>query len=127
MAFLSMHQSEVLDEIIEIVKRIPEIGDYAVNEVMNLTTTDIVEHVQYLNTHENTDEAAKRLGLKTYDTALPQPWVDLVFKHTKIWAPGLLVWSYDGAGIFGKPVAVCPDGEVLLEIVAEMDKKGMLV
>jgi hypothetical protein len=34
-------------------------------------------------THPTKDEAAKLLGLKTYDTALPQPWLDDIVAAVK--------------------------------------------
>ena len=63
---------------------------------------------------ETVDEACKRLGLKTYDTALPQPWVDKVYEQTGVWPCGLVVWCYDGASIFGYPRAICSNGDDLL-------------
>ena len=59
------------------------------------------------------DQAAKLLGIKTYDCALPQPWLDAVVDGLKSEVPeeqdlyGMLltsiVWSYDQAKIFGGP------------------------
>jgi hypothetical protein len=65
---------------------------------------------------ETVDEAAKRLGLRSYDTALPQEWVDDFKAKTGVYpaASGLFVWCYDGAGIFGRPVALSERAEVLL-------------
>lgn len=60
------------------------------------------------------DERAKARGLRVYDTALPQDWFDKVLDRTHINPSGLVVWSYDGAGVFGEPVAVHPVGDALL-------------
>ena len=61
-------------------------------------------------------ELADAQGVKVYDTALPQPWVDKmrdVYHHD---VRGHFVWSYDGAGVFGRPHALTPEGgEMLLE------------
>jgi hypothetical protein len=48
-------------------------------------------------------EAAEMLGLKVYDTALPQNWVDDFYKVTGVWPAGLFVWSYDEAKTWGEP------------------------
>jgi hypothetical protein len=57
------------------------------------------------------DVAARLCGLKTYDNALPQPWVDSAAEslaHTAIkdvydLLVSSIVWSYDQAKIFGAP------------------------
>lgn len=63
------------------------------------------------------DQAAQALGIKTYDTALPQQWLDK-FVDTLKDTPtaqtkgqqyvssiilSSVVWSYDDAKIFGRP------------------------
>lgn len=65
------------------------------------------------------EEAAQLLGLKTYDTAIPQTWIDEVLvkirkKHQDEpeYLPddlyhiilGGVVWCYDGGSVFGYPV-----------------------
>lgn len=67
------------------------------------------------------EEAAQLLGLKTYDTALPQPWIDdtvvkIRMKHLDEpeYLPedlyhiilGGVVWCYDNGSIFGYPVVL---------------------
>ena len=66
--------------------------------------------------NEDFEKAIQRLGLRSYDTALPQEWVDDVKSVTGeyVGARGLFVWSYDGAGIFGKPVALNEAAEAIL-------------
>lgn len=64
-------------------------------------------------------EACARLGLKTFDTALPQQWVDTcadalasegnLSREERYRAYNALlafVWGYDDAGCFGRPVAL---------------------
>ena len=51
----------------------------------------------------NISELADILGLKSYDTALPQAWVDEFVVVTGFNPVGYFVWSYDYAKIFGEP------------------------
>ncbi len=65
-------------------------------------------------------EAAERvLGNATWDSALPQQWVDAVVSKTECEYNDVLahfVWSYDhGAGIFGRPCALTSEANMLLE------------
>lgn len=55
---------------------------------------------------ESVRDRADRLGLKVYDTAIPQDWADAVRAKTGIYPPGHVVWCYDNARAFGEPVAV---------------------
>ena len=56
-------------------------------------------------------EAAKANGIVTFDTALPQEWVNDVERLTGVYPVGgaldgepvWFVWSYDGAKMWGKP------------------------
>lgn len=58
------------------------------------------------------NEKALALGLKSYDTSLPQPWVDALMEKIG-WAKefqdfnpyGQMVWCYDNS-TFGYPVAL---------------------
>ena len=75
------------------------------------------------------DEAAKLLGLKVYDTALPQSWLDetclqihakFVADHQEV-PPYIYrtiqsgaVWCYDEGSIFGYPVALTDKAHALL-------------
>jgi len=61
------------------------------------------------------DAIAQRMGLKTYDTALPQEWVHEVEARTGVYPVGMFVWSYDKAVMFGEPVALTPDAQKLLD------------
>ena len=61
-------------------------------------------------------ERCKQMGLKSYDTALPQPWVDdMRYKHG-VDVLGHVVWSYDNAGVFGKPIGLTPEGVAMVEL-----------
>jgi hypothetical protein len=65
----------------------------------------------------NKDQAAQVLGIKTYDCALPQPWVNQFVETLKDtptaitkgidYLSGMIlssfVWSYDDAKVFGRP------------------------
>ena len=60
-------------------------------------------------------DAAKMLGLNTFDGALPQQWVDHVYEMTGFEAPRLgMVWCYDVAKVFGEPVPLTTAALVLL-------------
>lgn len=59
----------------------------------------------------NLDQLAAAKGLRTYDTALPQEWVDRFAADTGFSPVGHFVWSYDEAVMFGAPVALTPEGE----------------
>lgn len=78
------------------------------------------------------DEAAEALGLHTYDTALPQDWVDDFAIDADVQAlaqrlgvsnypSGQFVWGYDVARTFGEPVALTPEAKQLL---AAYQKRG---
>ena len=65
--------------------------------------------------HLTKDQAAKLLKLKTYDCALPQPWLDRAAKVLSAVGANTegigvydmllssIVWSYDQAKIYGAP------------------------
>lgn len=62
---------------------------------------------------------AQKAGLTrpgwTYDTALPQTWVDRVHEATGIYPTTLgIVWSYSPESIFGAPFALTPQAHILL-------------
>ena len=67
-----------------------------------------------INSHPTKDTAARLCGLKTYDNALPQQWLDSVVDTLMPIAAkesvniydllvSSIVWSYDQAKIFGAP------------------------
>lgn len=66
------------------------------------------------DTSLNISETARALGMKTFDTALPQAWVHQVTEVTGISPVGYFVWSYDGLTPEPRPVAKV--GITLLEI-----------
>ncbi len=58
------------------------------------------------------DEAAQRLGLKVFDYALPQPWVNAFVQETGLdyWLVlSTTFWSYDRTKYFGEPVSICEE------------------
>ena len=65
------------------------------------------------------DKAAAMLGLRVYDCALPQTWLDESCQTLRVNAPkgeipdnlydtflSGAVWCYDGSKVFGEPVAL---------------------
>ena len=69
-------------------------------------------------------EVAQEMGLKTWDGALPQDWVDDVYAKTKVYPVGgeldgepvWFVWCYDrpAAHYSGEPVALTEGAKKLL-------------
>ena len=66
-------------------------------------------------------------GLETYDTALPQEWVDEVIMLTCRSPVGHMVWGYgwDG-GLMGQPVAFDQHGAITLTLLKEKRECGAL-
>lgn len=61
-------------------------------------------------------QLAQAVGLRTFDTALPQDWVDDVKRVTGEYAPYAgIVWCYDEARTWGRPVAMTIRGRLILE------------
>ena len=59
-------------------------------------------------------ERAEELGIKIFDTAMPQPWVDEMTR--KGFDPrGVVVWSYDGTNHFGGPAALTTEAADALQ------------
>jgi hypothetical protein len=90
-----------------------------------------------IKTHPvNKDKAAEILGLKVYDVALPQPWLDDAALTLRLSAsarcgripPDSLydrilsgtVWCYDRCKIFGEPFALTEQAHELICILAEL-------
>ena len=66
-------------------------------------------------------ERCDELGLLSYDTALPQPWVDDA-RAFGLEVRGQFVWSYDGARVFGEPIALTLAAESMLgHIIGETE------
>ena len=69
-------------------------------------------------------EAAKANGITTFDTALPQSWVNDVEQVTGIYPVGgefegepvWFVWSYDGAKNWGNPAPLTEGAVKLLAL-----------
>lgn len=68
---------------------------------------------------ETVRQAAERLGLKSWDGALPQPWANRMHAKFGAWPMGVIVWCYDHATIFGEPIALTSDGEIFTRDFAE--------
>jgi hypothetical protein len=79
----------------------------------------IMEEVSYT---ELADAKVKELGLDTYDSALPQQWVDDVRAKTGKY-PYHVIWGY-GARIFGDPVALTPSAQKIIDDYNEARKNG---
>jgi|WetSurMetagenome_2_1015567.scaffolds.fasta_scaffold24150_9 hypothetical protein len=70
------------------------------------------------------DQAAKALGLKVYDTALPQDWVNDMWERVGYKTFGKFVWCYDDAKSWGEPVALCPEAAAALEDYESITERG---
>ena len=55
------------------------------------------------------EDATKILGLKVYDTALPQDWVDVQQRNWHDSPVGKVVWCYDRMKTLGEPIALTPE------------------
>jgi hypothetical protein len=63
------------------------------------------------------EEAAKMIGLKVYDTALPQQWLDVVVKEHNLnynLVLSNIVWCYDGS-LMGFPCPLTVEGCAVLQ------------
>lgn len=63
----------------------------------------------------NTRAAGIRAGLKTFDTALPQAWVDDVREKTGKPFPFGFVWNYPENSIYGEPFPLTKEAFKTLE------------
>lgn len=71
-------------------------------------------------------ELADALGLNSFDTAVPQPWLDEVQRLTGEYSLGF-VWCYDPIvidgvprpNIYGFPVPVTPEAEAIYAVLPE--------
>lgn len=95
----------------------------------DVTTGQLIcEHNTY-----NIRELAEALGLKVFDTALPQDWVDRVYEHTAqimgttkgIWPHGF-VWSYDNSPMFGEPYPVTEGAKMYARFLLINPRDGSL-
>lgn len=75
------------------------------------------------NMCQDVEDAAERLGIRSFDTALPQGWVDEVRRRTGFSMPGSAVWSYDNPGAFGKPAMLTLQAEEALSAYLASLKK----
>jgi hypothetical protein len=62
------------------------------------------------------DEAAKELGIKSFDISLPQHWVEYCHKKLGVNPVPHVVWSYDTSR-FGNPVGITREGRILVTIL----------
>ena len=76
----------------------------------------------YLAPSVTKDDIFKAHGLKTFDTAVPQPWWDEYFRENG--EQPHAVWSYDGLfNVMGKPVHM---SEALQTISNEINRNGVV-
>ena len=65
-------------------------------------------------------ELAEAAGIETYDTALPQGWLDRVRAVTGEYPLADFVWSYDPPNrVIGRPAAITEAGTALLARLPE--------
>ncbi len=64
------------------------------------------------------EACAEREGLRSYDTALPQAWVDNMASRGFGDVRGHFVWSYDSGNIFGCPYPITLDGRRMAGMAA---------
>ncbi len=72
------------------------------------------DEFQFVGTRFNLFKVCEAMGIKVYDTSLPQNFVDEVREETGQNIYGLVVWSYDKYRTFGGPVPVCEEGYRIL-------------
>ena len=69
------------------------------------------------------DDLARMAGIRVYDTALMQSWVDHVWNYTKevtgknIYPTGF-VWGYDDSTIFGEPIPLTEEARQLMKLIS---------
>lgn len=77
----------------------------------------------YDKSNYNIDELAFMAGLKSYDTALPQDWVDGVVEHMAkitgnvVFWPSGFVWSYDDSSFGGEPIPLTTWAAVICKLL----------
>lgn len=81
-----------------------------------------------MNRFYTTDDMAKAAGLKTYDPALPQDWVDMVCKVTSktmldIVSAGF-VWLYDDSPMFGEPYPLTVEAQKIMKQISATPRRG---
>ncbi len=70
-----------------------------------------------METETTVRQRADELGLKTYDTAIPQDWFDVAIKVSGLNPQGHVVWSYDRLHIWGGPEALTIEGEAIVGLM----------
>lgn len=68
-------------------------------------------------------DLAEMAGLRVYDTALPQSFVDHVWEITeKLTGKGIFpfgfVWGYDSSPIWGEPIPLTEEAKQLAQLIA---------
>lgn len=89
----------------------PELKQYLPEGILRM---HIIDTPNYANV--STHELAKEMKLESFDTALPQPWVDEFRDKTGFNPVGQMVWAYDNMPIWGEPIAVTRQAQVALDI-----------
>lgn len=78
-------------------------------------TTEWIGDRYRMSVRRNKYQAADYRGIKTFDVALPQAWVDRMWRECGVDVVPHFVCSYDGPNIFGEPAPVTPEGDRILE------------
>ena len=74
------------------------------------------DRFSHIGTRKPLTEVCAAMGIKTYDTSLPQDFWDVLHElHPNINSYGHIVWSYDVFRFVGSPVAVDEIGAFLLK------------
>lgn len=60
-----------------------------------------------------TEAALARYPGVTYDTALPQGWVDIVKQATGHDVRGHFVWLYENGNVFGRAAPITIEGDII--------------
>lgn len=68
-------------------------------------------------TEISASDQAKKLGMKSFDTSLPQSFFDYVEKKLGVNPYGHVVWCYDAPNeIWGAPVGITREGALICKI-----------
>lgn len=81
-------------------------------EASDLDPLDVLISEYRSRGRQTVEEAAKERGLKLFDTALPQAFVDNVRDTFGMDVRGNFVWAYD-KGIFGISAPITPEGDAI--------------
>lgn len=109
---MNNYQKQYVVPAIVIDEYHPELQQYLPDGIQEMHLTDVPAYVRGLTVYD----LAREYGLKAFDTALPQGWLDDVTEKTGFDIRGHVVWSYDESTVFGAPFALTREGRVALDI-----------